>query len=282
MQLHIITFANESKYYYPYLVKSINRYNYDLITLGKNIKWISFIQTKCRVVLDEINNYNNDDIVCIIDGFDIICVRDLNELTNEFIKITEREQCRIVAGSDEQNSIFNKIVASIFFTNSFFSNIINGGTYIGYVEAIKKMLSYVINNDYYNTGDDEILINKYNSLNPKEIYIDINTEIFFSIFDPKSNLKKYININNNIVYHNNKKPFFIHAAGNGLMNDILIDLKYNPDKQIEIDLIDTFDKNKNKKIKNNINIFIRINKYKIIVWFILIICIIQYTIMRFI
>jgi len=273
MQLHIITFANESKYYYPYLIKSINKYNYNLITLGKNIKWINFIETKCRAILDEINNYNNNDIVCIIDGFDVICVRDLNELINDFIKITEREQCRIVAGSDKQISIFNKIVASVFFTNKIYSNIINGGTYIGYVEDIKKMLSYVINNDYYNTGDDQILINKYNLLNPKEIYIDKNTEIFFSIFDPKSNLKKYINIHNNSVYHNNNKPFFIHAAGNGLMNDILIDLKYNPDKQIEIDLIDTFDKNKIIKVNNNINMFIRINKYKIIVWFILIICI---------
>jgi hypothetical protein len=235
-KLYILTVANKSKYYYPYLVESVKNNNNKLITLGFNEEWIGF-NTKFKLMFNSINNFNDDDIICFVDGFDVICIRDLNELTNVFLEIKNREKCNIVAGYDNVRNIFTRISASLYFTKKIGSIIINSGTYVGFVKDIKKFLSFVLSQDDDDLADDQILMNTYNKLHPNEIYIDINTEIFLTIVKPLQCIKKYTNIKNKIVYSNNKyKPFFIHSAGSGFMNNILEELEYDIDTTIESNL----------------------------------------------
>jgi hypothetical protein len=261
MKLHILTVANKSKYYYPYLVDSVKRNNNSLITLGFNEEWGGF-NTKFKLMNEALKEIDENDIVCFVDGFDVICVRDLNKLTDAFLKIKEREGCTIVAGHDYIiKNVFRSIIESLYFTKTFNSTVINSGTYIGYVKDIKTFLSFVLSQDDDELADDQILMNTYSKLHPKEIYIDINVELFFTAYKPLESIKKFTKIKNNIVYCNNNKPFFIHAAGSGYMNDILEELKYDVDKQIEIDL----KKNFNKKMYENFfknNIIKNVNKYK--------------------
>jgi hypothetical protein len=264
MKLHIITVANKSKYYYPYLVDSVKRNNNSLITLGFNKEWGGF-NRKFKLMYEELNKLDDYDIACFVDGFDVICVRDLNELIDAFFEIKEREDCTIVAGRDYIiKNVFRSIISSLYFTKTFNSTVINSGTYIGYVKDIKKFLSFVLSQDDDELADDQILMNTYSKLHPNEIYIDINTELFLTISKPLENIKNFTKIKNNIVYSNNNKPFFIHAAGSGYMNDILEELGYDIDKQIEIDLKNNFNnKNFNQFIKNNIiKILKYIDKYK--------------------
>jgi hypothetical protein len=263
MKLHILTVANKSKYYYPYLVDTVKRHNSCLITLGFNKKWLGF-NIKFKLMYEELNKLNDYDVVCFVDGFDVICVRDLNELIDIFLEIKEREGCNIVVGYDNIRNVFTRNAASLYFTKKIGSTIINSGTYIGYVKDIKNFLSFVLSQDDDELADDQILMNTYNKLHSNEIYIDINTEIFLTIVRPLQSIKKFIEIKDNIVYSNNNKPFFIHAAGSGYMNDILEELGYDIDKQIEIDLKNNFNnKNFNQFIKNNIiKILKNIDKYK--------------------
>lgn len=271
MKLHVLTVANKSKYYYPYLVDSVKRNNNNLITLGLNKKWGGF-NTKFKLMNEALEELNDDDIVCFVDGFDVICVRNLNELTNEFLKIKNREKCKIIAGHDNIKNIFIQIISSLYFTKKNGSTIINSGTYIGYVKDIKKFLSYVLSQDNDELANDQVLMNTYNKLHPNEIYIDINTEIFLTIVNPVHSIKKFTQIKDNIVYSNNNKPFFIHSAGNGYMNDILEELDYKVDSKIESDLKDDYIK---KLLIQFRDIFIKIfknidkNKYNILFGFIL-------------
>jgi hypothetical protein len=260
MKLHILTVANKSKYYYPYLVDSVKRNNNNLVTLGFNEEW-GGLNTKFKLMNDALVEIDENNIVCFVDGFDVICVRDLNKLTNAFLNIKKREKCNIVAGHDNSATIFINTVKSLYFTKKIGSTIINSGTYIGYVKDIKHFLSFVLSQDNDNLADDQILMNTYSKLHPKKIYIDINAEIFLTIIRPLKNIRNYVEIKNNIVYNSNNKPFFIHAAGSGFMNDILEELGYKVDKQLEIDLKNNYNnKNFNQFIKNNI--IININKYK--------------------
>jgi hypothetical protein len=263
MKLHILTVANKSKYYYQYLVESVKRNNSNLITLGFNKEWVGF-NTKFKLMNEELNKLDENDIACFVDGFDVICVRDLNELIDVFLEIKEREKCNIVAGYDNVRNIFTRITASLYFTKKIGSIIINSGTYIGYVKDIKNFLSFVLSQDDDELADDQILMNTYNKLHPNEIYIDINTEIFLTIVRPLQSIKKFTKIKDNVVYSNNNKPFFIHSAGSGYMNDILEELEYDIDNKIEINLKDDYIKKLLVQLRDIIiNIFFKnIDKYK--------------------
>lgn len=259
-KLHIITVANKSKYYYPYLVQSVKKNNNKLITLGFNKEWVGF-NTKFKLMLNYLEQLKDNDIVCFVDGFDVICTRNLNELTNVFLKIKSREKCKIIAGYDQNvRPFFFKIIASLYFTKDLDSKMINSGTYIGFVKDIKKFLLYVLDNDNSELADDQLLMNSYNKLHPNEIYIDVNTEMFLTIVDPLKSIKKYTTIKKKIVYSNNYKPFFIHSAGSGFMNEIIEELGYKVDNKIEIDLKNDYLK---KLLVQFRDIFIKnVNKYK--------------------
>ncbi len=265
--LYIITVATQSKYYFPYLIESVKKNNNKLKVLGFNQEWKGF-NWKFNLMKTELNSYKLDDIVCFVDGYDVMCVRDLNLLINEFIKIKQRENCKIIAGFDNVPNKINKIITNLYFTNNINEIVINSGTYIGYVKDILDILNTL---DQDASADDQILLNKYNKNHPGDIFIDINNELFLTVGNALSDIKKYTIIENNTVYGLNKmKPFFIHAAGCGFLDNIIIDLGYKYDHfnkindQVRNDyLIKMFNLMKNIIIKN-------FNKYKYKILFIII------------
>lgn len=265
--LYIITVATQSKYYFPYLIESVKKNNNKLKVLGFNQEWKGF-NWKFNLMKTELNSYKLDDIVCFVDGYDVMCVRDLNLLINEFIKIKQRENCKIIAGFDNVPNKINKIITNLYFTNNINEIVINSGTYIGYVKDILDILNTL---DQDASADDQILLNKYNKNHPGDIFIDINNELFLTVGNALSDIKKYTIIENNTVYGLNKmKPFFIHAAGCGFLDNIIIDLGYKYDHSNKINdqvrndyLIKMFNLMKNIIIKN-------FNKYKYKILFIII------------
>jgi hypothetical protein len=156
-KLHIITVATHNKYYLPYLIKSVNKYN-KLKILGFGTKWKGF-NYKYNLMRQELLKLPKDDIVCFVDGYDVLCVRDLNDMIDSFIEIKNREKCKIIAGYDNVFNKFIKLYTRLYFTKSINKTVINSGTYIGYVEDLLNMLNSM---DKNNLLDDQILLNKYN------------------------------------------------------------------------------------------------------------------------
>jgi hypothetical protein len=229
VKLHIISVVTHSKYYFPYLLKSITKHNNELKTLGFGTKWKGF-NYRLKLIKQELLKLPKDDIVCIIDGYDVLCVRDLNDMIDNFIKIKEREKCKIVGGHDYIPSKFVKLYCTLYFTRSLTRTTINAGTYIGNVEDLLNMFNILNSIDNNNLSDDQVLLNKYNKLYPGYIYCDINAELFLTVGGAFIDVNKYITIkNNNIVQYMNNKPYFIHAAGSGYLDNIIIRLGYEYD-----------------------------------------------------
>ena len=109
--LHIVTVATESKFYLPYLVESCKKNGKELEILGFGEKWQGFTW-RFKLMIDYLENININDIVCFIDGYDVICTRNLNELKENFIKLKNETNSKIIVGYDQidKNNIFVCII----------------------------------------------------------------------------------------------------------------------------------------------------------------------------
>jgi hypothetical protein len=246
--LYIITVATQSKYYYPYLIESVKKNNNKLKVLGFNQEWKGF-NWKFNLMKTELNSYKLDDIVCFVDGFDVICVRNLNEFKNVFIELKKKYNSKIIIAEHKikKNGIesyITNIVLKIYF-NECKNKSLNAGTYTAYVEDLIQILESMnrITND--DKADDQIILTKYCKLYPNNIYIDVNSEIFFTICNPYQNIDDLLVFDNNNIYYNNSRPFFIHGPGETYLDNILIKMNINYNDNI-------CDKLKNDSFKKRI------------------------------
>lgn len=281
--LHIVTVVTESKYYFPYLVESCKIHGKELTILGYGQKWKGFTW-RFKLMLEYLEKLPETDIVCFIDGYDVLCLRDLSELKEEFIKIRNRTNCKIIVGHDKIDSstlyyTFNYYWNYYYFgpciqrglgseackspliggtttyldqnntnveqfTNDIF---INAGTYIGYVYDLLHILKKLYNKNVNNFDDDQILLINYCKKNTEELYIDTNNKLFLTINKVYSEIDDLVKIKENKLVYNNNNPFFIHGPGKTSLTNILKILGYQTYKL--------------EKKDNNQKIFIFIKTY---------------------
>ena len=248
-KLYILTVATKIDYYLPWLIESCKKNNNNLIILGLGMEWQGY-NWRNKLILNFLKTINDNDIVCVIDGYDIICTRDLNELKTEFLKLYYKHNCKIITGSD------TKFKYDIYgYMNHYLLmgmcnyNFLNAGTYIGHAKDLKYIINNIYNLNPNDNADDQELMTQYCSLNKEEFYIDTNNDIFFTFVYPLKELSELVEIKNNNVYYKNKKPFFVHANVCGLLNNIIIKLGYNITKKEIKDIYTKLKKNKNDKSK---------------------------------
>ena len=259
--LYITTVATEPKYYFSYLQESCKKNGKELVVLGYGEKWQGF-NWRFKLVIEYLKTLKKNDIVCIIDGYDVVCTKNLNELKNVFLQVKKKYNCKIIVGND-------KIVGNDLY--SFFLNItiknyynecknksLNAGTYIGYVGDLMEILNKIYNLNPIDYADDQILLTKYCNLNPFEIHIDKDNEIFLSIVSPNKEIDNEIDFIENKVIYNNNSPFFVHAPGETYLDNVIIKMGYNYDYNNRVNKI------LNKKFYQKIYFYIIKNILKII------------------
>jgi hypothetical protein len=79
--------------------------------------------------------------VCFLDGYDVLCVRNLKQLVPEFLKIQKETNCKIVVGTD-QHYTFLKYWSKITYGQCD-GKLLNSGNYIGYVKDLLEILEYI-------------------------------------------------------------------------------------------------------------------------------------------
>ena len=240
--LHIITVATHAQYYFPYLVESIKKNGNNLKVVGFNEKWGGF-NWRLKKMISYLDSLKSNDIICFLDGYDVLCLRNLAELNSKFIELKNKYNCKIITGYDNVQPKVYSIFTSMYFGKCD-NKLLNAGTYIGYTKDIIIILNNILKLNKDDAADDQILMTKYCNLNKNEIYIDINNEIFLTINSPLQDLSKIVEIDNNKLKYNNQYPFFIHAPGSGYLDNILVKLNYKLDKSINNELYDNFFKNK--------------------------------------
>ena len=224
-KLHIVTVATGSQYYFPYLVESCKRNGKELEVLGMGEVWQGF-NWKYVKMIEYLKNLPTDDIVCFVDGYDVVCCRNLNELVDEFKEIKERTGCKIVVGHDK-TSIIASLAILMFGTCN--NNKINSGTYIGYVKDILEVIQQIYELNPKNDADDQVLMTQYCQKTNNEIYCDTESKLFLTFVYPLHDIDKYTEIDENTrtLKYQSSEPFFLHAAGYGYLENVIRKLGYN-------------------------------------------------------
>ena len=240
--MKIITISTEIKFYMNFLIESIKRNGNELIILGLGQKWLGF-NWRNKLILDYIKTLNKDEVVVVIDGYDVLCLRNLNLLEEVFIKIRNREKCKIIVGNEIHITHINKFIAQFIF-GTCKEKSLNAGTYISYADDLEFILKQIITINNNNDADDQKLLTEYCNLNNDVVYIDDKNEIFLTIIKHLSQINELEFIDDTIKYNNNY-PFFIHVP-NGLIDDLIIKLNYNydPTNNIGEQIINNYNKNK--------------------------------------
>jgi hypothetical protein len=222
MKTHIITIATNSELYFPYLVDSCKKNGIPLTVLGYGEKWTGFT-FRFDKMIQYLKKLDPNDVVCFIDGYDVICVRNLNEMTDVFLQLKNKNNCKIVIAENNiiMNNLYN-VVLYITVKTSFDkckNKLINAGSYIGQVKDILYVLEQIYTGD--NTLDDQKILVKYCKSNPNDIYIDLKNELFLTIDRPFDSIHPYLTVKNNKIYYNNNRPFFIHGNGHTYLDSTL-------------------------------------------------------------
>ena len=222
MKTHIITIATNSELYFPYLVDSCKKNGIPLTVLGYGEKWTGFT-FRFDKMIQYLKKLDPNDVVCFIDGYDVICVRDLREMTDVFLQLKKKNNCKIVISENKIiiNNLFN-LYNYINVKKSFDkckNKLINAGSYIGQVKDILYILEQVYTGD--NTLDDQKILVKYCKTNPNDFYIDLKNELFLTIDRPFDSIHPYLTVKNNKIYYNNNRPFFIHGNGHTYLDSTL-------------------------------------------------------------
>jgi hypothetical protein len=203
--IHYVCVATENKLYLPYLKQLLP----DLVILGMDMEWKGF-KMKFELTIDYLKTLNDDDIVCFIDGYDVLPTKKIFKLEKRFNKFTKKNpDAKIIIGSDTQDFFLTNILSNILFGKVNNYDRLNSGQYIGYVKNIKYILNNILNKD--TIKDDQIELTNYANNNPNEIHIDVKKR-FFNV---KTTPLMQVNSNN--------KSCFLHANGNGYLEDFLLE-----------------------------------------------------------
>ena len=199
-KLHLVTVATEIKLYMPYLIKTCKNNGVELTILGLGEKWQGF-NWRYKIILNFLKSIDKNDIVCFVDGYDVICIRNLKDLPSVFFEIKNKYNCKIIVGEDpryDEESFVNSIIGK--FTDFYYSrcnnNPLNAGTYIGLAGDLIEVLTNILKLNNSPDADDQVLITKYCSNNPDFFYVDKNNSIFLVMFNIHSEIDHNLNFEN--------------------------------------------------------------------------------------
>lgn len=228
--INIVTVATESKYYLPYLTDTIKKNNGNIKILGYGEEWQGF-SWRYELMINYLKKLNPEEIVCFVDGYDVICTRDLSELKPIYLELKNKHNCKIIVSHHNiKESIPQKITNTLYF-GTCNQELINAGTYIGNAGDLLTIIQNIYNLSKHNASDDQILMTKYCKKNPTDFYIDTENEIFFVLDSPYKEITNDLIIENKMIktkhkQHKQTSPFFIHGPGATYLDGILIELGY--------------------------------------------------------
>lgn len=225
----VLSFCNvDDEGFYNYK-SSLTQHGHDFEVLGQTSKWVSFVDSKIRSVYKRVlkeESLNPSRLICVTDATDVLCLTD----PFETIKVFESFESEIVAGCEdvcvpvncipEQKSLFKNVPPHVHRYKYY----MNGGFYMGYCYAIRKMLEEVLEEGI---KDDQLCLGKFHIRN----YLKRTSEGLYKIvLDHQSRLAHNILVFANsfsvsktekrITTEHGTKPCFVHIIGRFRFNQI--------------------------------------------------------------
>lgn len=240
--MKVVTVSTDRTRYFSYLEQSCMRNGCDLVVLGMGQKWQGYAW-KFRLVHEYLASVPCEEIVCFVDAYDVIVIQPASEITRKFKKIKAILPASVkIICSEDKSSTYGP--AYWFFNWLAFHSCqgthINSGTYIGYAGDINELMDAVCTAFDCNDKDtnDQKIIQKYCQSNDKEFAIDRNQELFCVICSPATKIdldthQVNIDASGTLTINNNNmiiEPCFLHGSCNADLDDILVAMGYNVNK----------------------------------------------------
>lgn len=234
--MKLVTIATHSEGYFPFLLKSCQRFNVPLEVLGWGKKWQGY-HWKILLVKEYIQGLPDDEIVCFIDAYDTILLRPVEELEDAFQKIASITKTRIIVGCEQPVNIMYTTFAHWIFGKCY-DKPINSGTYIGTVKDIKTMTDDMMLLSSDPKSDDQIILRQYCTNNDGIMHIDCDNIFFLTIHNPFIDIQnKLLRVDNDVatnkpvLTYRGVQPFVLHGNGNTDMSNVIRKLNYEITKE---------------------------------------------------
>lgn len=216
--MKLVTVATHSEGYFPWLLKSCERYGAHLDVLGWGEKWRGYAW-RLTLMMKYLKEQNPTEVVCFIDGFDVILLKPPEELEARFLKLKERQDFKIAVGLEVSFLQIQQFASQLTFGKCQY-DLISAGCYIGYSKDLLDVIDSIYQiNPSFNADDQQMLLT-YCRKEPAKVYIDKEKSMFLTLMYPLSDIKKHISpylINDPCIYH---------GAANTNMNNLIRTLGY--------------------------------------------------------
>ncbi len=228
----LLTYATHNTGYFNALKESSERNNYKLVVIGYNEKWEGFTKRLEKILNYLKTNVDKDEIVCFVDAFDTIMLKDSKELEKKFKSMnTDKVVYSATMDNFMRSIVFGKNNDKD--SNKEF-NRLNGAPYIGYCHKIVELFSNLCKSfECKLNRDDQVLLTHYYNICQDCIILDHDANLFYNIELDESLLNYYVKlilkknndevplnnkyhkfINNEIILFNNNKPIILHGNAN--------------------------------------------------------------------
>jgi hypothetical protein len=223
----IITDPNNTNYLYLINTAKINDVNINTIVTQYNLGHGYGFGIKLKIVHDYIEKLNDNDLIMVIDGYDILITSNEQDIINNYNKITNNNN-KIVFSS-EKGCWPDINLESQYPPSATSYKYLCAGAYIANIGLLKKLFidnKYIfdLNIEELNRIDDQLFFTKIFLNNKNDIILDYNNNIFNSMYNGLNDLE----FKNNKWYNNitNTYPIIFHANGPHESKDFLFNKIY--------------------------------------------------------
>lgn len=189
MNIYFFTFSNENNNFYKRFENSCNMNGIIPINVFNNCELKPYYNKfKIKYYYNHLcnKNYDDKDIICFVDSWDLIFLKSKNEIKRRFLEFKKD----IIFSCEERFYYQGNINILEKWENKFF---LNCGGYIGYKKEIFSMLKEIIDNDYYDLYNcDQSMFYNYDYYNKNKIFLDIESSIFGTYIQDHNMVSRWI------------------------------------------------------------------------------------------
>lgn len=181
-ELSIITF--NSSYKKGILENQLDKLKVNYTTLGKGINWKNH-HNKITLINENIDRIKTK-YVLVCDCYDVLVVRDLSSILENFISIKKQNNVKIIFNATvycHPNLKSQKNKEESFNLGRF--QYLNSGIYIGETSYVKDFFSKINLNSNIHSYDDQCYVKEQYFKDFGEVAIDNKCQLFQVLFDSK-------------------------------------------------------------------------------------------------
>ena len=183
---------------------------------------------------DFLETCDDNEIICFIDGYDILILEGPHEMEIKFKALCDDKMNVVISKETFTDALFSKQFQEFSHYTTFKKckgYFLCAGTYIGYAAGLRQMYRDMCNKfSCEDAADDQRLIQSFCQEEPSRFIIDTKNDLFLvlaDLFNGLSNNRHGIKIENGVFKYKDQQPSILHADGNTNIDDIIEALGYD-------------------------------------------------------